>query len=312
MNKIKNITNTDTEGIQYILEKCRYEKNKSEDYILESRWTENIISFLKDDDHHGLALVENGHIHALLVYRLGDKSVYISLYYLDRKENASADLSRLFAELSNRYPDKRILVTELSAGTDPDLQARTFLKLGFEEIKRLRMERNHRLAPPDTKRPEGFEFKKFNRAFGQELVRLERRAYRGMTDEMILNVFLDIGNASPSLRIVTSGKKTFESRLSYFAFKDDRLAGAIICTRHGSELGIANIAVDPDYKKMGLGKILMYKSILGMRAHGYSNSALQVTADNHPAINLYKKFGFKLKRICPYFVYPLGQGAIYL
>ncbi|MDO4587903.1 MAG: N-acetyltransferase [Planctomycetia bacterium] len=59
---------------------------------------------------------------------------------------------------------------------------------------------------------------------------------------------------------------------------------------------IQNVAVIPDCRKMGLGKALVLKSLFGFKSVGCEEVSLEVTADNFPAVHLYREIGFKIIR----------------
>ncbi|MDW8064494.1 MAG: GNAT family N-acetyltransferase [Anaerolineae bacterium] len=55
---------------------------------------------------------------------------------------------------------------------------------------------------------------------------------------------------------------------------------------------IANVAVAPDFRGRGIGRALVSASLEYARAHGARWVALQVRADNAPALRLYRSLGF--------------------
>lgn len=55
---------------------------------------------------------------------------------------------------------------------------------------------------------------------------------------------------------------------------------------------ISNIAVHPDYRRRGIGKILLEECLSRLREKAEEVS-LEVRKSNYPAISLYRKFGFR-------------------
>ena len=55
---------------------------------------------------------------------------------------------------------------------------------------------------------------------------------------------------------------------------------------------ITNIAVDPDHRRMGLGRLLMERLETEATARGLSQIALEVRASNEAAIALYERTGY--------------------
>lgn len=59
------------------------------------------------------------------------------------------------------------------------------------------------------------------------------------------------------------------------------------------DLHITNIVVKKDFRKNGIGSLLLQKLILLTNEFGYKELTLEVNASNIPARKLYLKFGFK-------------------
>ena len=89
---------------------------------------------------------------------------------------------------------------------------------------------------------------------------------------------------------------------------DGEIAGYIMCR---IEVGLSNfglggfikkghivsIAVLPQYRRRGIGYALVSKAMEGMRFYDARQCFLEVRVSNLPAINLYKKLGFKISKI---------------
>ncbi|RVU55056.1 ribosomal protein S18-alanine N-acetyltransferase [Anaerosphaera multitolerans] len=60
------------------------------------------------------------------------------------------------------------------------------------------------------------------------------------------------------------------------------------------EVHINNVAIDEDYRNLGIGSFLLSNVLKELGNNGFGNwdITLEVRHDNFPAINLYKKFGF--------------------
>lgn len=59
---------------------------------------------------------------------------------------------------------------------------------------------------------------------------------------------------------------------------------------------VQNVGITPKHRGMGLGRALVNKCLIGFREAGMKRVYLEVTADNEPAINLYRSIGFRLTR----------------
>ena len=80
--------------------------------------------------------------------------------------------------------------------------------------------------------------------------------------------------------------------------RDGRLAGFCWTKVHADldlPLGeIYVIAVDPDFRGLGLGRSLVVSGLRWLEARGLTVGMLYVDADNHPAVGLYEVMGFTL------------------
>lgn len=59
---------------------------------------------------------------------------------------------------------------------------------------------------------------------------------------------------------------------------------------------IQNVGVIPSHRGVGLGRALVIRCLAGCRESGMHRVALEVTANNTPAIELYRKVGFQITR----------------
>jgi ribosomal protein S18 acetylase RimI-like enzyme len=294
--------------LQRALERYRQALMQVDDYIIGPEWLTLMLDRFARQQEHGLCYKDGSLARGFVVFKRGQSMIYVSMFFALRGENRSHVLDALFRHLKEIFPGKTILIAETAPDTSLKIQSAILEGLGFERMDRLKMRLWGKEAISDHKRPSGFVFRKYNPEFRHLLGDLDRRAYAGQPDEILLKAFADIGDTGPSLRLVEE-KGLFESGLSTFAFHGDDLAGAVYCTRSGRKLGIANIAIDPEYQDRGLGKALLGRVVGNMERKGFRKCELLVSKENKRAIGLYKKFGFKLKRICPIFVYHTGQGV---
>jgi ribosomal protein S18 acetylase RimI-like enzyme len=73
-----------------------------------------------------------------------------------------------------------------------------------------------------------------------------------------------------------------------------------------SALGaIQNVGITPDARGLGLGRALVLKALHGFRAAGLRRVYLEVTAENSPAVELYRGVGFRIIRT----MYKAGAGT---
>ncbi len=82
-----------------------------------------------------------------------------------------------------------------------------------------------------------------------------------------------------------------------------------IAAKEGKRLHLLNFAVHPEYRGLGLGKLLLDRILRLAKKKGLKEVYLEVEHDNEIAKNLYRKMGFKeIKVIKGY--YHWGKDAI--
>jgi ribosomal-protein-alanine N-acetyltransferase len=74
---------------------------------------------------------------------------------------------------------------------------------------------------------------------------------------------------------------------------------------------LVSIAVLDEYRRMGIATTLLNESMPEIKKHGISEFVLEVRVSNHPAINLYKKFGYKIESVKRKY-YRDGENAYYM
>ena len=73
--------------------------------------------------------------------------------------------------------------------------------------------------------------------------------------------------------------------------KNNKVAGYAVVWYYCGEIHIGNFAISPNYRKQGLGKILLEHILEKFKK--YETAFLEVRISNEAAINLYKKFAFE-------------------
>jgi len=76
------------------------------------------------------------------------------------------------------------------------------------------------------------------------------------------------------------------------ALLGDRRVGYAVPRYISDELEITNLAVDPDFRRMNVGSIMMGRILNDGEKMDVKYGYLEVRVGNRAAINLYKKFGF--------------------
>src|SRR5947209_6614336 len=103
------------------------------------------------------------------------------------------------------------------------------------------------------------------------------------------------------------------SSLCLAAIEDDgtrggRLLGYTICSRYAEVWHVMNIAVDPPWRRRGIGARLL--SALIERAGPSESFTLEVRPSNQDAIALYERFGFRAAGTRPRYYRDTGEDAL--
>jgi ribosomal-protein-alanine N-acetyltransferase len=106
------------------------------------------------------------------------------------------------------------------------------------------------------------------------------------------------------LQIEKASFPTPWARISFLQELQNDLAVYIVVLSKGKVIGyagmwlildeahITNVAVHPDYRQMGIGRLLMRQLILKAAVLGAARMTLEVRVSNTPACQLYKGLGF--------------------
>ncbi|WP_437204500.1 GNAT family N-acetyltransferase [Planctomicrobium sp. SH664] len=77
-------------------------------------------------------------------------------------------------------------------------------------------------------------------------------------------------------------------------FAEHLPCGTIQGLTHSTTLGsIQNVGIIPEHRGFGLGRALVLKALSGFRSYGLWRVYLDVTAENKPAVELYRSIGFQ-------------------
>ncbi|UCD72172.1 MAG: ribosomal protein S18-alanine N-acetyltransferase [Syntrophobacterales bacterium] len=101
----------------------------------------------------------------------------------------------------------------------------------------------------------------------------------------------------------------FTLRLSVNGTGDVLLGYICFWVFHG-EAHLLNIAVQPDYRRMGLGTQLMRFFIDFCRSKKVETITLDVRSSNDPAIEMYRKVGFRKVGLRPHYYADNGEDAL--
>jgi ribosomal protein S18 acetylase RimI-like enzyme len=116
-------------------------------------------------------------------------------------------------------------------------------------------------------------------------------AYRGTVDDEDESEADAIAEVE---RTLAGGYGLWLEDCSFAVDEGSRIAGASIVTLWEGNPFLTYVVVHPDMKRRGLGTFLMTTSWNALVAAGYSHLDLFVTEENEPAVNFYRKLGFRV------------------
>ena len=107
-------------------------------------------------------------------------------------------------------------------------------------------------------------------------------------------------------------KEIMENRLAFYivAEIEGRLVGYAGLWCIVDEGHITNVAVHPEFRRRGIGEVLVSVLLERTMGNGILSHTLEVRASNDPAISLYSKFGFKPAGLRKNYYEDNGEDAI--
>jgi ribosomal protein S18 acetylase RimI-like enzyme len=102
---------------------------------------------------------------------------------------------------------------------------------------------------------------------------------------------------STTVDIQEYSKKIFQKSVTFEAWSNEKLIGlvAVYCNDLKTHSAyITNVSVVKEYSGLGVASKLLKMSISHIELNRFSNIILEVNMTNTQAVNLYKKFGFKI------------------
>lgn len=170
-------------------------------------------------------------------------------------------------------------------------------------FKRLRMEINLRRAKlSEPELPDGYEWRDWHPVLSEAHAIAKAFSFHGELDSY---VFASLSSLPGCRKLMSdiSLQRGFVPQATWLIvqpesdFRPMTPCATIQGVTQGWWTGaIQNVGVVSEHRGLGLGHALVIKSLLGFRERGLRRVFLQVTAENTPAINLYKRVGFRHTR----------------
>jgi hypothetical protein len=162
-------------------------------------------------------------------------------------------------------------------------------------FKRYRMEIDLNGLPP-AELPTGYSF------LGWHTSLLDAHAealYASFFHGVDTLVFPSLGDSAGCRFLMTeiSRRPGFEPWATWLLMHEDHHVGTIQGIRERSGLGaIQNIGIVWPHRGRGLGTALILQALHGFRLSGLGRAFLEVTAENDPAVRVYRRLGFRRRK----------------
>lgn len=118
-------------------------------------------------------------------------------------------------------------------------------------------------------------------------------------DEIDACVFPSLGSRTGCLTLMReiSKKPGFRPEATWLVRGPDGYCGTVQGVRERSGFGaIQNLGVTPRHRGRGIGGALLLMALQGFQQVGLKRAFLEVTAENEPAIRLYRRLGFRCRK----------------
>ncbi len=163
--------------------------------------------------------------------------------------------------------------------------------------KRFRMERELFEPMPAPVLPSGYRWVAWSEAMLDLHAAVKFECFRGELDASIFPCLGDRDGCHRLMREIRRKPGFLPAATWLVADMEGRFVATIQGVVDSGPIGsIQNVGVVPGNRGVGVGVALVARSLLGFRESGIDRVALEVTAENGPAVQMYRKLGFRRVR----------------
>jgi len=274
-----------------------------------------ILSFLNSRTLHGFALVRSGIPVGYCYFVLDqNKALVGDIFLSDRNPSPVAQRALLVRTLETAaaYPGVSRVEGQL-LGLGGELGPESIFHRQLTVFPRWFMLRDQ-LRAFRADRPElaSHSFLPWGEHYLAPAAELIASAYHGHDDSQINDQYRDALGARRFLSNTTrhTGCGSFLPAASWVAIQpgNARISGICLATRVDEDAGhVTQICVTPGDRGMGVGRELLRRTLLSLRACACDTASLTVTASNTAALSLYQQMGFRSTRRFSAFVWESGR-----
>ncbi len=164
-------------------------------------------------------------------------------------------------------------------------------------FKHFKMELELWAAPPAPPLPPGYRFVAWHDGLLGDHADALVASFHETIDAV---VFPSLGDRAGCYYLMTeiSRKSGFLPSATWLLAGPTGYCGSVQGVREAGGVGaIQNVGIAPGYRNRGLGAALLGQALEGFRRAGLKRALLEVTAQNEGAIRLYRRLGFRRRKI---------------
>ncbi|TWT58363.1 ribosomal-protein-alanine N-acetyltransferase [Thalassoglobus neptunius] len=167
-------------------------------------------------------------------------------------------------------------------------------------LKRFRMEIDFlEVSLPRPDLPDGYTWSEWHPSLLHEHALAKFLSFHNELDSQIFPALRTVAGCRDLMRSIANHKaflpqSTWLIRAAQNDFRPEFPCGTIQGLTQSSKLGaIQNIGIIPEHRGLGLGRALVLKNLHCFRSFGMQRVYLDVSAENEPAVELYRSIGFR-------------------
>jgi ribosomal protein S18 acetylase RimI-like enzyme len=168
--------------------------------------------------------------------------------------------------------------------------------MSISYFKRFRMEVDLNGLPPMPRLPEGYGWLPWEEAHLELHAEVKYHCFYEEIDSIVFPSLSTRAGCSYLMREICR-KPGFRSEATWLLAYGDSYCGTVQGVRERNGMGaIQNLGIVPSHRGRGLGRALLLQALYGFIRAGLGRAFLEVTAQNEPAIRLYRGVGFRCRK----------------
>ena len=159
-------------------------------------------------------------------------------------------------------------------------------------FKRFRMELDLRHPLPPAALPHGFHWLPWDESLLKFHAEVKFRCFADHPDALLFPCLASVGGCRDLMTVIRN-KDAFCPAATWLVSGRDGCVATVQGVVESGGGAIQNLGVMPAYRRCGIGRALLLKSLAGFATVGARSAFLDVTASNHAAVRMYRGLGFR-------------------